>query len=113
MAPGIVQAFGMDEAGLRRLAVPTYITGGAGDTQTPPQEKAQVPPRQIPPAELYVIPGRADPAIFIKQWNEAGRNAIPQACIDAPGVDRGKIHALIGDAALKFYDASLNVPRSK
>ena len=41
------------------------------------------------------------------------RNEFPQACIDAPGVDRGKIHALIGDAALKFYDASLNVPRSK
>ena len=41
------------------------------------------------------------------------RNEFPQACIDAPGVDRAKIHALIGDAALKFYDASLNVPRGK
>ena len=28
-------------------------------------------------------------------------------------VDRGKIHATIGDAALKFLDASLNVPRGK
>src|SRR5258706_182033 len=26
MAPGIVQAFGMDEAGLRQLTVPAYIT---------------------------------------------------------------------------------------
>jgi predicted dienelactone hydrolase len=113
MAPGIVQAFGMDEAGLRRLAVPTYITVGAGDTQAPPKENAEFAARHIPHAELYVIPGRVDHDIFINECNEDGRNEFPQACIDAPGVDRGKIHALIGDAALKFYDASLNVPRSK
>jgi hypothetical protein len=41
------------------------------------------------------------------------RNEFPQACIDAPGVDRRGIHASIGDAALKFYDASLKVPRGK
>jgi hypothetical protein len=32
---------------------------------------------------------------------------------DPLGVDRGKIHQLIGNAALRFYDASLNVPRGK
>src|SRR5262249_49082639 len=32
MAPGIVQAFGMDEGGLRQLKVPAYITVGAADT---------------------------------------------------------------------------------
>jgi len=36
MAPGIVKAFGMDEAGLRELSVPSYITVGASDPQTPP-----------------------------------------------------------------------------
>ena len=33
MAPGLIQTFGMDPAGLRHLTVPTYITVGAGDTQ--------------------------------------------------------------------------------
>src|SRR5262245_54065573 len=113
MAPGIVQAFGVDEAGLRQLTVPTYITVGAGDTQAPPKDNAEFAARNIPHAELYVIPGRVDHDIFINECNEDGRNEFPQACIDAPGIDRGKIHALIGDAALKFYDASLNVPRGK
>ena len=109
MAPGIVQAFGMDEAGLRQLAVPTYITVGAGDTQAPPKENAEFAARHIAHAELYVIPGRVDHDIFINECDDDGRNEFPQACIDAPGVDRGKIHAAIGDAALKFFDASLNV----
>jgi predicted dienelactone hydrolase len=113
MAPGIVQAFGMDEAGLRQLAVPTYITVGAGDTQAPPKDNAEFAARHIAHAELYVIPGRVDHDIFINECDDDGRNEFPQACIDAPGVDRGKIHAAIGDAALKFFDAGLNVPRGK
>ena len=113
MAPGIVQAFGMDEAGLRQLAVPTYITVGAGDTQAPPKDNAEFAARHIAHAELYVIPGRVDHDIFINECDDDGRHEFPQACIDAPGVDRGKIHAAIGDAALKFFDASLNVPRGK
>jgi hypothetical protein len=69
--------------------------------------------RHIAHAELYVIPGRVDHDIFVNECNEDGRNEFPQACIDAPGVDRGKIHALIGQAAVRFFDASLKVPRGK
>src|SRR5947199_302300 len=39
------------------------------------------------------------------------RKEFPQACIDAPGVDRASIHAQVGEAAVRFFDASLNVPR--
>jgi predicted dienelactone hydrolase len=113
MAPGIVQTFGMDEGGLRQLTVPTYITVGEGDTQAPPKDNAEFAARHIAQAELHVIPGRVDHDIFINECNEDGRNEFPQACIDAPGVDRRGIHASIGDAALKFYDASLKVPRGK
>jgi len=77
------------------------------------QDNAEFAARHITHAELYVIPGRVDHDIFINECDDDGRNEFPQACIDAPGVDRGKIHALIGDAALKFFDASLNVPRGK
>ena len=41
MAPGIIKAFGMDEDGLKQLDVPAYITVGAGDTQTPPNDNAE------------------------------------------------------------------------
>jgi predicted dienelactone hydrolase len=113
MAPGIVQAFGMDEAGLRQLTVPAYITVGASDTQAPPKDNAEFAAKNIPHAELYVIPGRVDHEIFVNECNEDGKNEFPEACIDAPGVDRSKIHEMTGHAALKFYDAGLNVPRAK
>ena len=113
MAPGIIQAFGMDAAGLRQVAVPTYITVGAGDTQAPPKDNAEFAAQHIAHAELDVLPGRVDHDIFVNECNEAGRNEFPQACIDAPGVDRASIHGQIGEAAVRFFDASLNVPRGK
>src|SRR5262245_2421478 len=113
MAPGIIQAFGMDAAGLRQLAVPTYITVGAGDTQAPPKDNAEFAARHIAHAELDVLPGRIDHDIFVNECNEEGKNEFPQACIDASGIDRHTIHARIGEAAVKFFDASFNVPRGK
>ena len=113
MAPGIVQAFGMDEAGLRQLGLPTYITVGAGDTQAPPKDNAEFAAKYIPHAELDVIPGRVDHDIFVNECNDEGKNEFPQACVDAAGVDRATIHESVGNAAVKFFDAGLNVRRAK
>jgi len=113
MAPGIVQAFGMDEAGLRQLTVPAYITVGAADTQAPPKDNAEFAAKYIPGAQLDVIPGRVDHDIFVNECNEDGKNEFPQACIDAAGVDRARIHQTVGNAAVKFFDASLDVRRAK
>jgi predicted dienelactone hydrolase len=111
MAPGIIRAFGMDEAGLRQLAVPTYITVGASDTQTPPEDNAAFAAENIPNAELYVISGQVDHEIFVNECNEIGRDEFPGSCIDAPGIDRQKIHETIGDAAVRFFDTALGVTR--
>jgi predicted dienelactone hydrolase len=109
----LLNKLGMDEAGLRQLTVPTYIVVGARDTQTPPQENAEFAARNIPHAELNIIPGAVDHEIFVNECSEDGKNELPEACVDAPGVDRHKIHEVIGNAAVTFYDASLNVPRGK
>jgi predicted dienelactone hydrolase len=53
MAPGDIQAFGMDEAGLRQLNV------GASDTQTPPKDNAEFAAKYIPQAP----PPTATPAL--------------------------------------------------
>jgi predicted dienelactone hydrolase len=111
MAPGIIQAFGMDEAGLRALSVPTYITVGAGDTETPPEDNAAFAAQHIPGAELYVIPGRVGHEIFVNACNAIGRDEFPGACIDAPGIDRAAIHEAIGAAAKTFFDAAFEVAR--
>ena len=111
MAPGIVKAFGMDEAGLRRMAISAYITVGAADTQTPPGPNAAFAAAHMPGARLVILPGGVDHEIFVNECNEDGRNEFPEACIDAPGVDRRTLHAQIGDAAVTFFRETLAVQR--
>ena len=107
MAPGIIKAFGMDEEGLKQLDVPAYITVGAGDTQTPPNENAEFAAKYIPGAELVVIPGAVDHEIFVNECDDEGKDEFPEACKDAAGVDRAAIHEEVGKAALKFFGANL------
>jgi predicted dienelactone hydrolase len=109
MAPGVVKPFGMDEAGLRQLTVPTYIVVGEKDTQTPAPENAEFAAQFIPHAQLNVLAGRVDHEIFVNECNEDGRNENPDACVDAPGIDRRALHDSIGNAALKFFDTNLDV----
>ena len=108
MAPGIIKAFGMDEAGLGQLTLPTYITVGARDTQAPPAENAVFAAKHIPHAELNVIPGLVDHEIFVNECDEEGKDEFPEACIDAPGVDRAAIHKSIGEVALTFFGKELS-----
>jgi predicted dienelactone hydrolase len=111
MAPGDIQGFGMDEAGLRQMTIPAYIIVGAGDTTTPPKENAEFAAKYIPLAQLDILPGRVSHEIFDNECDQVGRDNYPESCMDAPGVDRAKLHEYIGDAALKFFDTNLGVQR--
>lgn len=113
MAPGDIQGFGMDEAGLRQMTIPAYLIVGAGDTATPPKENAEFAAKYIPHAQLDVPPGPVGHEIFDNECDQVGRDNYPDACIDAPGVDRAQLHGYIGNAALKFFDKNLNVQREK
>lgn len=107
MAPGDIQAFGMDKEGLQQLKIPTYIIVGAGDTQTPVKENAEFAAKYIPNAKLEVIPGPVGHEIFVDECSQMGRDQFPEACIDPTGVNRGKLHEQIGQTALKFFDANM------
>jgi len=113
MAPGDVMGFGMDQAGLRRLTIPTYIIVGARDTQAPVKENSEFAAKYIPHVKLDVLPGLVDHEIFVNECDGLGRDTWPEACIDAPGVDRSKLHEYIGGAALRFFDANLQVQRER
>jgi predicted dienelactone hydrolase len=106
MAPGDIKVFGMDEEGLQQLKIPTYIIVGEKDTQTPPKENAEFAAKYIPNAKLELIPG-ADHEIFVNACDQEGKNVFPGACVDAPGINRVKIHEAIGQAALKFFDTNM------
>ena len=106
MAPGLIQAFGMDANGLAQMRIPAYLTVGAGDTVAPPPANAVFAAQHIRNAQLVVIPG-AGHEIFVNECNEDGRMELPDTCVDAPGVDRARIHADVGAAAVQFFDANL------
>jgi predicted dienelactone hydrolase len=111
MAPGDLPGFGMDEAGLRQLTIPTYIIVGARDTQAPPRENSEFAAKYIPHVQLDVLPGLVDHEIFVNECDAFGRDTWPEACIDAPGIDRSKLHEYIGSTALRFFDLNLGVKR--
>lgn len=113
MAPGIIHAFGMDAAGLGKMSIPAYITVGARDTQTPPGPNAAFAAAHIPHAELAILPGAVDHEIFVNECNDDGRDEFPEACIDAPGVDRAAIHAEVGEAAVTFFRKALAISDAK
>jgi predicted dienelactone hydrolase len=113
MAPGDIQGFGMDGAGLRQMAVPAYLIVGAGDTTTPPEDNAGFAAKHIPHARLDVLPGPVNHEIFGNECDQIGRDNYAEACIDARGVDRAKLHEYIGKAALTFFDTNLNVQRQR
>jgi predicted dienelactone hydrolase len=111
MAPGDVKGFGMDEPGLGQMSIPAYIIVGAGDTTTPVDENAGFAAKNIPHAQLDVMQGPVGHEIFGNECDQLGRDNYPEACNDAPGVDRVKLHEHIGDAALRFFDVNLDVRR--
>lgn len=111
MAPGDIQAFGMDEAGLRQMKIPAYLIVGAGDTTTPPKDNAEFAAKFIPHPQLDELPGPVNHEIFDNECDEVGRDNYPESCADAAGVDRAKLHQYIGNVALQFFDTNLNVRR--
>jgi predicted dienelactone hydrolase len=113
MAPGDIQGFGMDEAGLRQMTIPAYIIVGAADTTTPPKENAEFAAKNISHAQLDVLHGQVGHEIFGNECDQVARDNYPEACTDAPDVDRSKLHEYIGNAALKFFDSNLGVQRQR
>ena len=111
MAPGDIQGFGMDASGLRRTAASAYIIVGAGDTTTPPRDNAEFAAKNIPHAQLDVLPGPVNHEIFGNECDQIGRDNYPEACVDAAGVNRAELHEYIGAAALRFFDSHLKVQR--
>jgi hypothetical protein len=89
-----------------------YLIVGAGDTTTPPKENAAFAPQFIPHAQLDLMPGAVNHEIFTNECDQLGRDNYPETCVDAPGVDRAKLHKYIGSVALKFFDTNLGVRRT-
>lgn len=111
MAPGVVQAFGMDAQGVSQMRIPAFIVVGAGDTVTPPPANAVFAADHIRNVDLLILQGPVGHEIFVNECTTEGRMELPDTCIDPPGVDRAALHADIGAAAVRFFDRHLDVAR--
>ncbi|HTQ02190.1 MAG TPA: lipoprotein signal peptide [Casimicrobiaceae bacterium] len=111
MAPGVIQAFGMDAQSIAHMAIPAYIIVGAGDTVTPPGDNAVFAAEHIRNVDLAILRGPVGHEIFVNECSAEGKLELPETCVDAPGVDRAKLHADIGAAAVAFFDDRLGVAR--
>ena len=103
----------MDEAGLRQMTDPSLSHRRGRRHSNAPEGNTEFAAKYIPHAKLDVLPGQVSHEIFDDQCDQVGRDDSPDACMDAPGVDRAKVHGSIGNTALKFFDAKLNVEGRK
>ncbi|ODS93869.1 MAG: lipoprotein signal peptide [Comamonas sp. SCN 65-56] len=104
MAPGVIQAFGMDAEGLRQTRVPVHLIVGAADRATPADENAAFAALHIPQAQLQLLPGPVGHEIFTNECDADGRDNYAESCVDAPGVNRADLHQTIGEAAVAFFE---------
>lgn len=111
MAPGDLKGFGMDEAGLKQMKIPAYLIVGESDTTTPAADNAGFAAKFMPKAKLDVLSGPVRHEIFDNECDQIGKDNYADACIDAAGVDRAKLHDYIGKAALDFFNANLGATR--
>ncbi len=83
MAPGDIQAFGMDEAGLRRMAIPGLPHRRRRRHHDAGCRQCRFAARYIPRAQLDVLPGPVSHEIFDNECDRIGRDNYPEACQDA------------------------------
>jgi len=108
MAPALGPA--VTPQSLSAVAIPAAIVAGASDSVVPIDANAKYYAAKIPHAELTIFPGGVDHYTFLDDCTEAGRSAMPQFCVDRPGVDREAIHNATIALASKFFASRLAAP---
>lgn len=101
MAPAVGPAF--TEATLHAIAVPVLIVTAKVDAVTPPATNALRYAQLIPNARLLTVPGNANHFTFGSECTEEGRRAL-EPCRDGEGTDRAKVHELVAQRVLAFFD---------
>jgi hypothetical protein len=91
MAPALGPAFLPEN--LERIDIPLAIVAGPRTQSRQSEAARDFMPHAIPHAEPTIFSGDVGHYVLGADCTEAGRATLPERCIDAPGVDRGAIHA--------------------
>ena len=106
IAPALGPAFIPDS--LRRISIPVAILAGQDDRIVPARSNAQRLASAIPGAHLTLLPGGVGHYTFLATCTEVGRQAQPQLCTDATGIDRQAVHQRTIESVVQFFDKTLN-----
>jgi predicted dienelactone hydrolase len=91
---------------LQAIRIPVRIAYGTNDTTVTPPENAMVYAKTIPGATLLTVTGAAH-YTFLDTCTAFGVQRIGTICLDAPGVDRDAVHALVASDAIAYFDRAL------
>lgn len=104
IAPAIGPAF--QPASLRKISIPVAIVAGSADNNVPIGSSAQFFAREIPHAQLTILPGVGH-YTFLFDCAETGKRTRPELCTDGQGIDRSAIHQKAAGLALAFFAKNL------
>ena len=99
----IAPALGYAFDGLDKIKIPVEIVVGRQDTSSPPATNAVLFDRAIKNSKLTILPGDVSHYVFLGECSAAGKDTLPQICLDAKTVNRAAVHSEVSEMALKFF----------
>ena len=93
----------LSEESLRQIVNPVCIIVGESDTEAPADTCAAWLHERLPNSTLEVLGEDVGHYTFLAEATERGRELAPELCLDAPGVDRRRIHEATVAAALELF----------
>jgi predicted dienelactone hydrolase len=96
----------------RAVVAPVFLAWADGDRVLFPDENAEPVARRLATvlAGTRVIAG-AGHIVFLVPSPPAIAAAIPELCVDPPGIDRARVHEALAADAVRFFDARLRPAR--
>jgi len=92
---------------LAAIAIPVALVAATDDAVVQADLNAKFIAANIPHAQLTLLPGGVGHYTFLDVCTPAGRDALAQLCVDAPGVDRAAVHDAVIALATGFFAAHL------
>jgi len=101
LAPGN-SVLGCSEDGLRSITTPARIVVGGSDFVLPVSDWLH---ERLATSTLNRLAPEVGHYVFLPEATDAGRQASPDCCVDAPGVDRRAIHDHVATLAAEFFES--------
>ena len=94
---------GFTDESVRAIHVPVLTFVGGADREAPADPCAKWLDDRLRNSRLERLAPDIGHYVFLNECTEAGCQAIPEICVDAPGVDRRAIHDRVAAAAITFF----------